>query len=56
MRHGAANFENLIVGGDQLVELQRGVRVDGQMANLVLVHVNVHALNMAGAQRRQLQI
>ena len=48
MRHRSAYFENLVVGGDQLVELQRGVRIDGQVANLVLVHVYVHALIMTG--------
>lgn len=52
MGHRATYFENLIVGGDQFIELQRGVRVDGQVANLVLVHVYVHALDMAGNKRR----
>ena len=44
VRHGAADFEHLVVRGDQLVELKGGVRVHSQMADLVLVHVYVDAL------------
>ena len=52
MGHGPPNAKNLLVGGYELVELQAGVRVNRQMTDLVLAHIDVDALVVGKAASR----
>ena len=44
VRHGPPDPEHLLVTRDQFIELEAGVRVDRQVTDLVLGHVDVDAL------------